>query len=76
LLSSEPQDSPNELQVQIKAMAANFLEVQASIRAQMDSDLEQQKLKLASMKKKMALEEDLSFKLQSSLRVSLVSFLN
>ncbi len=45
----------------------------------MDSDLEQQKLKLASMRKKMALEEDkhdLNFKSQSSLNVPEVSFLN
>jgi hypothetical protein len=45
----------------------------------MDSDLEQQKLKLARMRKKMALEEDkhgLNFKLQSSLSVPEVSFVN
>ena len=45
----------------------------------MDSDLEKQKLELDNLKKKMAFEEeklDLNFKLQSSLIVPEVSFLN
>jgi hypothetical protein len=45
----------------------------------MDSDLEQQRFKLASMQRKMALEEqklDLKIISQSSLSVPEVSFLN
>ena len=45
----------------------------------MDSDLEKQKLELDNLNKKMAFEEeklDLNFKLQSSLIVPKVSFLN